>query len=114
MCYHTMVLNTTSSLLITSPNTFGFIHLNTYLSQRCFIRFKAIVKKHFTLKIHTLYSDNGGEYLALANFFATNRISHLTTAPHTLEHNGYSERRERHIIEKGLSILSHASIPLNF
>ena len=28
-----------------------------------FIRFKAIVEKHFTLKICTLYSDNGGEYL---------------------------------------------------
>ena len=79
-----------------------------------FIRFKAIVEKHFTLKICTLYSDNGGEYLALANFLAINGISHLTTPPHTLEHNVYSERRYRHIVETGLSLLTHASIRLTF
>jgi histone deacetylase 1/2 len=79
-----------------------------------FIRFKAIVETHFQNKIHTLYSDNGGEYIALRTFLATHGITHLTTPPHTPEHNGYSERRHRHIVETGLTLLSHASLPLMF
>ncbi|KAK1555207.1 hypothetical protein Q3G72_023368 [Acer saccharum] len=79
-----------------------------------FIRFRAIVENFFKHKIVSLYSDNGGEYLSLKEFLGTNGISHLTTPPHTPEHNGYSERRHRHIVETGLTLLSHASLPLHF
>nr|CAN82540.1 hypothetical protein VITISV_015270 [Vitis vinifera] len=58
--------------------------------------------------------DNGGEYQALDNFLSTNGISHLTTPPHAPEHNGLFERRHRHIVETGLSLLTHASMPLTF
>ena len=49
--------------------------------------------------------------MVLSDFLATAGVSHLTTPPHTPEHNGFSERRHRHIVETGLSLLSHASIP---
>ncbi|RVW19477.1 Retrovirus-related Pol polyprotein from transposon RE1 [Vitis vinifera] len=42
------------------------------------------------------------------------RVSHLTSPPHTPEHNGYSERRHRHIVETSLSLLTHASMPLSY
>ncbi|KAL6330019.1 hypothetical protein AAG906_039934 [Vitis piasezkii] len=42
------------------------------------------------------------------------RVSHLTSPPYTPEHNGYSERRHRHIVETGLSLLTHASMPLSY
>ena len=76
-----------------------------------FIRFKAIVEKYFDKNIKTLYSDNGGEYIVLAKFLATNGVSHKTTPPHTPEHNGLSERRHLHIVETCLALLSHASMP---
>jgi hypothetical protein len=79
-----------------------------------FIKFKAIVEKHFNSTIKTLYSDNGGEYISLTDFLSTNGISHLTTPPHTPEHNGYSERRHLHIVETGLALLTHASLPLSY
>ena len=79
-----------------------------------FMRFKAIVEKHFDKTIKTLYSNNGGEYIALAHFLSIHGISHLTTPPHTPEHNGFSERRHLHIVETGLALLSHASLPLNY
>jgi len=50
----------------------------------------------------------------LKEFFATHGISHLTTPPHTPEHNGFDERRHRHIVETGLTLLTHASLPLSF
>ena len=49
-----------------------------------FIRFKAIVEKHFEMPIKKLYSDNGGEYIALADFLSTNGISHFTFPTPTL------------------------------
>ena len=78
-----------------------------------FVRFKSLVENHFQRKIITLYSENWGEYQALPNFLATNGVSHLTSPPHTPEHNGYSERNHRHIVETGLSLLSHAFMPLS-
>lgn len=79
-----------------------------------FIRWKALVETRFQHKLISFYSDNGGEYIALADFFSTNGISHLTTPPHTPEHNGFSERRHRHIVETGLALLSQASIPASY
>lgn len=61
-----------------------------------------------------LYSDNGGEYEALSSYLTIDGIFHLTTPPHTSEHNGYAERRHCHIVETGLSLLSHAHLPLVF
>lgn len=79
-----------------------------------FTRFKALLENRFQTKLRTLYSDNGGEYIGLASFLASHGISHMTSPPHTLEHNGIAERRHRHIVETGLSLLSHASIPKSF
>ena len=76
-----------------------------------FTRFKALVENRFQAKLRTLYTDNGGEYIALTSFLASHGISHMTSPPHTPEHNGISERRHRHIVETGLSLLSHTSMP---
>ena len=79
-----------------------------------FVAFKQLVENYFTTTIKTLYINNGGEFLTLRSFLATHGITHLTTPPHTLEHNGYSERRHRHIVETGLTLLHQASISLTF
>lgn len=79
-----------------------------------FIKFKAIVEKHLEINIKIFYSDNGGEFLTLTEFFSTNGIAHLTTPPHTPQHNGMSKRRHLYIIETGLTLLTHAFIPLTY
>jgi histone deacetylase 1/2 len=79
-----------------------------------FRRYKAIVEKYFQQSIVSLYSDNGGEYIAFKSFLSEHGISHLMSPPHTPEHNGYSERQHLHIVETGLALLSHASIPITF
>jgi len=75
-----------------------------------FIRFKVIVESYFKKKIITLYLDNGGEFVALTYFLQLHGISHCTSPPHTPEHNGVSERKHRHLVETGLSLLTHASL----
>ncbi|KAL4565872.1 hypothetical protein LXL04_029978 [Taraxacum kok-saghyz] len=79
-----------------------------------FIRFQHLVENYFQTKIKQLFSDNGGEYIKLASHLTSCGISHLTSPPHTPEHNGYAERRHRHIVETALSLLSHANMPVTF
>lgn len=79
-----------------------------------FTRFHKLVENYFNTKIKQLFSDNGGEYLKLATYLATSGISHLTSPPHTPEHNGYAERRHRHIVETSLALLSDSNIPTTF
>ncbi|KAL1209241.1 Retrovirus-related Pol polyprotein from transposon RE1 [Cardamine amara subsp. amara] len=77
-----------------------------------FIRFKSLVENRFKHKIGTFYSDNGGEFIALRSFLDTNGISHLTIPTHTPEHNRISKRKHCHVVETGLTLLSHANVPL--
>lgn len=72
------------------------------------------MENQFSSKIKTLYSDNGGEYVGLRKFLADHRIQHLTSPPHTPEHNGIAERRHRHIVETGMSLLTHAKMPIKY
>ena len=79
-----------------------------------FIRFKVLVENRFKHKIGTLYSDNGGEFIALRQFLSTHCITHLTTPPHTPELNGISERKHRHVVETGLTLLGQALMPKTY
>jgi histone deacetylase 1/2 len=41
-------------------------------------------------------------------------ISHHVSCPHAHQQNGSAERKHRHIVEVGLTLLAHASMPLQF
>ncbi|CAA7019426.1 unnamed protein product [Microthlaspi erraticum] len=82
--------------------------------KQTFVTFKALVENKFHQRIGTLFSDNGGEFIALRDFLATHGITHLTSPPHTPEHNGVSERKHRHVVETGLTLLSTAAVPLEY
>ena len=51
---------------------------------------------------------------ALNSFFSRIGIAHLVSCPHAHQQNGAAERKHRHIVEMGLSLLAHASMPLKF
>jgi transposase InsO family protein len=59
-----------------------------------------------------MQSDNCSEYTsnAFKNFLETHGILHRLTCPHTFEQNGIAERKHRHIIETGLSLLAQSSL----
>lgn len=79
-----------------------------------FIRFRALAEKCFKNYIKIFYIDNGGIYLSLKSFCATNEISHLTTPPDTPKHNRFFECRRHHIIETRLTLLHHTHMSLSF
>ena len=79
-----------------------------------FSHFKKLVETHLQTKIKNLYSNNGGEFIALKSFLLVNGIGHYTTAPHTLQQNGVSERRHCHLVEMGLTLLHDTSLPFSY
>ena len=75
---------------------------------------KKVVENRFQKTIKTLYSDNGGEFIALKSYLSLHGISHYTTAPHTHQQNGVSERRHRHLVETGLTLLHDANLDFSY
>ena len=61
-----------------------------------------------------MQTDWGGEYEKLNSFFNKIGISHHVSCPHAHQQNRSAERKHRHIVEIGLSLLAHASMPLKF
>jgi hypothetical protein len=61
-----------------------------------------------------MQTDWSGEYHKLSNFFDRIGNAHHVSCPHTHQQNGSAERKYRHIVEVGLALLSHASMPLKF
>jgi hypothetical protein len=61
-----------------------------------------------------MQTEWGGEYEKLNSFFNKIGISHLVSCPHAHQQNGVAERKHRHIIEVGLSLLAQAQMPLKY
>jgi hypothetical protein len=79
-----------------------------------FYDFEAHVERLFDRKVLAMQTDWGGEYHKLRNFFERIGISHHVSCPHTHQQNGSAERKHRHIVETGLALFAHASMPLKF
>jgi hypothetical protein len=79
-----------------------------------FHEFQNLVERLFNRKIIVIQSDWGGEYEKLNFFFTKIGISHQVSCPHTHQQNGSAERKHRHIVKVGLSLLARASMPLKF
>uniref|UniRef100_A0A803Q6A2 Integrase catalytic domain-containing protein n=1 Tax=Cannabis sativa TaxID=3483 RepID=A0A803Q6A2_CANSA len=55
-----------------------------------------------------------GEYQAFTRFVTDHSIAFDHSCPHTSAQNGRAERKHRHIVEMGLTLLAQASVPQNY
>jgi histone deacetylase 1/2 len=92
---------------------FTWIYLLRHKSEvfSCFRVFQNLVDRQFGRKILTVQTDWGGEYQTLNSFFKRIGIEHHISCPHAHQQNGSAERKHRHIVEVGLSLLAHAAMP---
>lgn len=92
---------------------FTWIYLLKHKSEvfQKFHEFQNLVERLFSKKIISVQTDWGGEYEKLNSFFQRIGISHRVSCPHTHQQNGAAERKHRHIVEVGLALLAHASMP---
>jgi transposase InsO family protein len=77
-----------------------------------FAKFKVLVENQFSTKIKQLQSDGGGEYTSLQfqSFLTQHGIQFRKSCPYTSPQNGLAERKLRHILETGLTLLAHAHL----
>jgi histone deacetylase 1/2 len=70
----------------------------------------------FNTTVKIIQSDDGGEFVnqSLQDCFVSNGIIHRLSCHGTLEQNGLAERRYRYIMDTGLTLMAHASIPPRF
>ncbi|KAL3819930.1 hypothetical protein ACJIZ3_005835 [Penstemon smallii] len=80
--------------------------------EKVFLNFQQYVEKQFERKIKAVQSDWGGEYRRLNTYFKNTGINHRLSCPHTHQQNGSIERKHRHIVEVGLSMLAHSNLPM--
>lgn len=82
----------------------------------CFLKFQKLVENHFERKIRIFQCDNAGEFTS--NFFVTHLelcgIQQQLFCHGTPQSNGVVERKHRHIIETGLTMLFHAHLALKY
>ncbi|GAA0166894.1 hypothetical protein LIER_40268 [Lithospermum erythrorhizon] len=79
-----------------------------------FKSFQVLVERQFETKIKSVQTDWGGEYRSCNKYFQTVGIHHRVSCPHTHEQMGRVERRHRHIIDTGLTLLSHAKLDMSY
>ena len=87
-----------------------------YYKSNVYSVFKTFVSKVQTLfecKIQCLRSDSGGEFLSeqFHNFLNDQGITHQLSCPHTPEQNGCAERKHRHVVEMGRTLLTQSGLP---
>ena len=80
----------------------------------CFIKFQREVENQFDKTIKIFQSDGGGEFSStlFKGHLEKCGIIHQFSCPGTPEQNGVAERKHRHIVETGLTLLFHANMPL--
>jgi hypothetical protein len=96
---------------------FTWIYLLQHKSEvfQKFHDFQAHVERLFDCKVLAMQTDwGGGRVPQTSQFFECISISHHVSCPHTHQQNGSAERKHHHIIETGLALLAHASMPLKF
>jgi hypothetical protein len=106
------------SLLVEKRYYISFIDDYSKFTWIYLLRHKSKVYKYFermfNRKIISVQSDWCGEYEHLNSLFHNVGIAHQVSCPHTHQQNRATERKHRHIVEMGLALLAHESMPLKY
>ena len=73
-----------------------------------------MIENQLERKIKCLQSDMGGEYQSFIDFVKEQGVEFRHSYPYTSIQNGRAEKKHRHIVETGLTLLAQAHMTLNF
>ncbi|GJZ06282.1 ribonuclease H-like domain-containing protein [Tanacetum coccineum] len=81
-----------------------------------FVSFINLIHNHFNIKIKTVRSDNGTEFVnkKIYNMFFELGIFHQTSCCHTPRQNGIAERKHRHLLNVAKSLMFQGEFLLVF
>lgn len=78
------------------------------------IQFIALAGKQADCQVKTLQIDGVTEFYPLKEYFQKKGILHRTACPYNSNKNDLIERKHRHIVETGLTLLAQTSLPQIF
>lgn len=73
-----------------------------------------MVDKQFNVPLKALQTDWGGKFRPLTNFLKQEGMIHRIICPLIHDQNSLVERKHRHIVEVGLTLLAQASLPYKY
>lgn len=81
-----------------------------------FTTFLNLVENQLNTKVKAVQCDCAGEFLSASfrRYLQDRGIYQRTSCPHIHAQNGTAERKHRHIVDMGLSMLNHASVPSKY
>ncbi|KAI5314222.1 hypothetical protein L3X38_043398 [Prunus dulcis] len=81
-----------------------------------FKKFYAMLTNQYDAKVKIFQTDGGGEFTStlFTAFLDSKGVNHHLSCPHTPQQNGLAERKNRHVIDTAITLLSAASLPTKF
>jgi len=79
-----------------------------------FLEFKIHVKKFLARSIKALQTDGGGEFIKFKPYLSSQGIAHHLFCPHISYQNGTAERKHRHFVKTGLTLLARLNVPFYY
>ena len=81
-----------------------------------FLAFHKLVENQLSQKISVFQCDGGGEFVShkFLQHLQSHGIQQQLSCPHTPQQNGLAERKHRHLVELGLSMLFQSHVPHKF
>lgn len=101
---------------IDAYSRYTWIYLLTNKSDaiQTFLNFKSQVELQFNTKIKSLQTNWVGEYRSFQQLLQSYGIIHRVSCPRAHEQNGLAERKHRHIVDNGLTLLTNAFLSLKY
>ena len=95
-------------------NVYFFKH-KSEVSEK-FKEFEASITNESDIRIRTLRTDNGGEYLSgeFKEYLKSRGIRHELTVPYSPQQNGVAERMNRTLMESARAMIAHAGLPNSY
>ena len=81
---------------------------------QCFKDFKVMFEKQHETTIKSIHSDNGGEYIPVAQYAIENGSDVTRSAPNSPQANGIAERMNRTLIEAVRTTLKQSGLDQKF
>ena len=79
-----------------------------------FVSFKNFIEKHLQRNIKVVQTYWGGEFKSFSSLLNNSGIHFRYPCPHIHHRNGRIERKHRHIVDIGLTLIAQAYLPLHF
>ena len=81
-----------------------------------FLAFQSLVQNQLLANISSFQCDGGGEFISnqFTKHLQQSGIQQLISCPHKPQQNGLAERKHRHLVELGLSLLFHSKAPQKY